>query len=139
MVKTHKGEQTMKRILTGLFGVLLLLALSSVTFAQGDQAADAKKTTTKKASTNTNFAGTVSAISATSVTVKGTKGDHTATLNDKTKYKKESDGSAAASSDIKEGEYIHVWASKDKSGNWIATTIRIGKKEAKKASTPAKK
>jgi|SRR5579885_2250551 len=132
----------MKKLLFGTLGVLLLLAFSSATFAQGDQAAgaktDTKKTTTKKASNNTNFAGTVSAVSATSVTVKG-KTEKTATINDKTKFKNAKTGKEAAASDMKEGEYVHVWATKDKSGDWIATTIRIGKPAAKKASTSGEK
>src|SRR5258708_5417622 len=130
----------MKRIVGSLLATALLLTLAFSTLAsQGGQASDTKKTDTtekKKApSNNTSFAGDITAVSATSITVKSSKGDKTAAVNDKTKIKHEADGSAAAAADLKEGERAHVWATKDKSGNWTATTIRVGKPAAKKTTT----
>src|SRR5436309_1909618 len=125
----------MRKLLIGLFGAFLMLTLSAAAFAQGDKSAAAKpaaeKTTKKATGNNTNFVGAVSAVSASSITVKHTNGDKTAAINDKTKIKKDSDSSVATLADIKENGKVHVWASKDSSGNWTATTIRIMDKAPK--------
>jgi hypothetical protein len=130
----------MKKIITGLLATLLLLTLSVATFGHQDQAADKKTDTKKKApSNNTNFVGEITAGSASSITVKTKSGDKTAAIDDKTKIKHEGDGSAATAADLKVGERAHIWATKDKAGNWTATTIRVGKlapkKDTKKETT----
>jgi len=132
----------MKKIISSLLASLLLLTLAVSAFGHQDQAAGKKTDTTEKKkapSNNTNFVGEITAGSATSITVKTKTGDKTATVSDKTKIKHEADGSAATAADLKTGERAHVWASKDKSGAWTATTIRVGnpapKKTTKKEAT----
>ena len=110
----------MKKIVSGLVVTFLLFTFAISSFAvQSDQAAD-KKTETpakKKAPrTSTNFVGTITAGSATSITVKTTKGDKTAAIDDKTKIKHEADGKDATAADLKEGERAHIWAKKTRQG-----------------------
>ena len=129
----------MKRIVTSLFLTALLFTFGFSALAHQDAAADKKTDTKKKApSNNTNFVGEITAGSATSITVKTKTGDKTAAVNDKTKIKHEADGSAATAADLKTGERAHVWATKDKSGAWTATTIRVGQPAAKKKTTTKK-
>src|SRR5882724_1361044 len=130
----------MKKMISGLLASFLLITLAVSAFGHQDQAADKKTDATakKKApSNNTNFVGDITAGSASSITVKTSKGDKTAAVNDKTKIKHEGDGSAATAADLTVGERAHVWATKDKAGNWTATTIRVGKPAAKKTTKKA--
>ncbi len=128
----------MKRIVTCLFLTALLFTFGFSALGHQDQAADKKTDTKKKAPRNTtNFVGEITAGSASSITVKTKTGDKTAAVDDKTKIKHEADGSAATAPDLTVGERAHVWAKKDKAGNWTATTIRVGKPAAKKTTKKA--
>ena len=107
----------MKRVLASFLMASLMLLLAVPLFAgQGDSG-------TKAAPTRTNFGGAIGAVSATSITVKTPKGDMTAAITDKTRVSGGQTGMKI--SDLKAGDQVRVWVSKDGSGNWMATTIRV--------------
>ena len=86
----------MKGVRTFLLSLVVVLALGITAFGQDSSTAASKtKPTTAKKSTvkHTNFTGSVTAVSGTSISVKATSGDKTAAINDKTKIK---DGAGAA-------------------------------------------
>lgn len=116
----------MKRLLGSLIIVCLvwcvMLTGSAVGQATKSSAADdtAKKSA---ASQRTNFSGEVTAVSASSITVKTLKGDKTAALTEKTKVTGAQGGQKVT--DVKVGDQVRVYASNDGAGNWRATTVRV--------------
>jgi hypothetical protein len=130
----------MKTLVKKSITKLSLVILTAAAFAAFPAGAQTDATTTNTAPAAPRrapgFAGTISAIDATgmTLTLKGRAGDVTVKVTSDTKITK--DKEPAVFGDAKEGLRVSGSGKKQEDGSWVATTLRISTKVRRPTATP---